>query len=58
MRRAKITVVGAGHVGATTAHWCAAAELGYIDLKTNEKLGATCEETSKALNGLIRSLRQ
>jgi malate dehydrogenase len=32
MRRAKITVVGAGHVGATTAHWCAAAELGDIVL--------------------------
>ncbi len=32
MRRAKITVVGAGNVGATTAHWCAAAELGDIFL--------------------------
>ncbi|MGI9456561.1 MAG: malate dehydrogenase [Aeoliella sp.] len=32
MRRAKITVVGAGNVGATTAHWCAAAELGNIVL--------------------------
>jgi malate dehydrogenase len=32
MRRAKITVVGAGNVGATTAHWCAAAELGDIVL--------------------------
>jgi malate dehydrogenase len=32
MRRAKITIVGAGHVGATTAHWCAAAELGNIVL--------------------------
>jgi len=32
MRRAKITIVGAGHVGATTAHWCAAAELGDIVL--------------------------
>ena len=31
MRR-KITVVGAGNVGATTAHWCAAAELGDIVL--------------------------
>ncbi len=30
--RAKITVVGAGNVGATTAHWCAAAELGDIVL--------------------------
>ncbi|REJ67448.1 MAG: malate dehydrogenase [Planctomycetota bacterium] len=32
MRRAKITVIGAGNVGATTAHWCAAAELGDIVL--------------------------
>jgi malate dehydrogenase len=32
MRRAKITVVGAGNVGATTAHWCAGAELGDIVL--------------------------
>lgn len=30
--RAKITIVGAGNVGATTAHWCAAAELGDIVL--------------------------
>ena len=27
MGRAKITIVGAGNVGATTAHWCAAADL-------------------------------
>ncbi len=32
MRRAKIAIVGAGNVGATTAHWCAAAELGDIAL--------------------------
>lgn len=32
MRRAKITIVGAGHVGATTAQWCAAWELGDIVL--------------------------
>src|SRR4029077_10679117 len=32
MRRPKITIVGAGNVGATTAHWCAAAELGNIVL--------------------------
>src|SRR4029079_6294663 len=32
MRRAKITIIGAGNVGATTAHWCAAAELGDIVL--------------------------
>jgi malate dehydrogenase len=32
MKRAKISIVGAGNVGATTAHWCAAAELGDIVL--------------------------
>ncbi len=32
MKRAKITVIGAGNVGATTAHWCAAMELGDIVL--------------------------
>ncbi len=32
MRRAKISVIGAGNVGATCAHWCAAAELGDIVL--------------------------
>jgi len=32
MRRAKITIIGAGNVGATCAHWCAAAELGDVVL--------------------------
>ena len=32
MRRAKITVIGAGNVGATTALWCANAELGDVVL--------------------------
>ena len=32
MKRAKITVVGAGNVGSTTAHWCASMELGDIVL--------------------------
>ncbi len=32
MARAKITIVGAGNVGATTAHWAAARELGDITL--------------------------
>ncbi len=32
MRRHRITIVGAGNVGATTAHWCAAAELGDVAL--------------------------
>jgi malate dehydrogenase len=32
MRRAKITIVGAGNVGATAAHWIAAKELGDVCL--------------------------
>ena len=32
MKRAKITVVGAGNVGATCAHWAAAKELGDVVL--------------------------
>ncbi len=32
LRRAKISIIGAGNVGATCAHWCAAAELGDIVL--------------------------
>jgi malate dehydrogenase len=32
MKRAKITIIGAGNVGATCAHWCAAAELGDVVL--------------------------
>jgi malate dehydrogenase len=32
MKRAKISIIGAGNVGATTAHWCAASELGDIVL--------------------------
>ncbi|MCL2347938.1 MAG: malate dehydrogenase [Planctomycetaceae bacterium] len=32
MKRAKISIIGAGNVGATTAHWCASAELGDVVL--------------------------
>jgi len=32
MKRAKISIIGAGNVGATTAHWCASLELGDIVL--------------------------
>jgi len=32
MKRSKITIIGAGNVGATTAHWCASRELGDIVL--------------------------
>lgn len=43
MRRAKISVIGAGNVGATCAHWCAAAELGDIvllDIPASEDMPA------------------
>lgn len=43
MRRAKISIIGAGNVGATTAHWCAAAELGDIvllDIPATENMPA------------------
>ncbi|MDG2291117.1 MAG: hypothetical protein P8L37_00530, partial [Phycisphaerales bacterium] len=32
MQRAKISIIGAGNVGATCAHWAAAKELGDIVL--------------------------
>ncbi len=32
MKRAKISIIGAGNVGATTAHWCASRELGDVVL--------------------------
>lgn len=32
MSRPKISIIGAGHVGATVAHWCASKELGDIVL--------------------------
>src|SRR6056297_2082702 len=43
MRRAKITIIGAGNVGATCAHWCAAAQLGDIvllDIPQTEEMPA------------------
>jgi malate dehydrogenase len=40
MKRAKISIIGAGNVGATTAHWCAAAELGDIVLLDIPQTGA------------------
>jgi malate dehydrogenase len=37
--RPKISIIGAGNVGATTAHWCAAAELGDIVLLDIPQVG-------------------
>jgi malate dehydrogenase len=39
MSRAKISIIGAGNVGATTAHWCAAAELGDVVLLDVPQVG-------------------
>jgi len=39
MKRAKITIVGAGNVGATAAHWAAAQELGDIVLVDIPQVG-------------------
>ena len=39
MSRPKISIIGAGNVGATTAHWCAAAELGDIMLLDIPQVG-------------------
>jgi malate dehydrogenase len=39
MKRAKISILGAGNVGATTAHWCAAAELGDVVLLDTPQTG-------------------
>ncbi len=39
MGRAKISIIGAGNVGATTAHWCAAMELGNIVLVDHPSTG-------------------
>ncbi len=39
MKRAKISVIGAGNVGATTAHWCASMELGDIVLLDIPQVG-------------------
>jgi malate dehydrogenase len=39
MGRAKISIIGAGNVGATTAHWCAVMELGNIVLVDQPSTG-------------------
>lgn len=39
MSRPRISIIGAGNVGATTAHWCAAAELGDIVLLDIPQVG-------------------
>jgi malate dehydrogenase len=50
MRRAKITIVGAGNVGATCAHWAASKELGDIVLVDIPELNDPKDPTKKVPN--------
>ena len=50
MRRAKITIVGAGNVGATCAHWAAAKELGDIVLVDIPEVNDPKDPTKKLPN--------
>jgi len=50
MRRAKISIIGAGNVGATAAHWAAAKELGDIVLLDVPELPDPKDPTKKIAN--------
>src|SRR5271167_3953708 len=50
MRRAKISIIGAGNVGATAAHWAAAKELGDIVLLDIPELPDPKDPTKKIPN--------
>jgi malate dehydrogenase len=50
MRRAKISIIGAGNVGATAAHWAAAKELGDIVLLDVPELPDPKDPTKKVAN--------
>ncbi|QOV88318.1 malate dehydrogenase [Humisphaera borealis] len=50
MRRAKITIVGAGNVGATCAHWAASKELGDIVLLDIPEVNDPKDPTKKIPN--------
>ena len=47
MRRAKISIIGAGNVGATAAHWAASKELGDIVLVDIPEIEITEADGSK-----------
>src|SRR3954451_20130536 len=49
-RRAKITIVGAGNVGATCAHWAASKELGDIVLLDIPEINDPKDPTKKTAN--------
>ena len=50
MRRAKISIIGAGNVGATAAHWAASKELGDIVLLDIPELPDPKDPTKKIPN--------
>src|SRR4051812_311427 len=50
MRRAKISIIGAGNVGATAAHWAAAKELGDIVLIDIPEINDPKDPTKKVPN--------
>jgi malate dehydrogenase len=50
MRRAKISIIGAGNVGATAAHWAASKELGDIVLLDIPELTDPKDPTKKIAN--------
>jgi malate dehydrogenase len=64
MKRAKITIVGAGNVGATAAHWAAAKELGDIvlvdipEITTRDKEGNETKVPNTAPAGKALDLLQ
>jgi len=64
MRRAKITIIGAGNVGSTAAHWAAAKELGDIvlldvpELTITEKDGSQKKIPNTAQSGKALDLYQ
>ena len=73
MSFAKISIIGAGNVGATTAHWCASAELGDIvllDIPQTEGMpagkalgfrfeaGVIREQPVKLVNAVIEAARR
>jgi malate dehydrogenase len=60
MRRAKISIIGAGNVGATAAHWAASKELGDIVLVDIPARSRACRQGRRwtFINPRRRRVRQ